>query len=236
VRFFRLSFAAAVLVLVVSVAAIAGTSASQAQSAEAKCVVGGPPTIEGEPNVLEKPAGPKLVIACGKSVVGPFEIVAYDDVKESLCTFVLGEGFGDGECGEAFHESFLARDGFLITGTNWAWGHGPGHSLTSINGRVEPGVARVEVRYHRKHGKASAQVDATIGQVEGELLGKLDQTAPFGRFAVVLPECVVPQDLRILAFDSEGRMIGSEHGQKSHFGGSPCRPEGPGSSDAGGGT
>jgi hypothetical protein len=84
-------------------------------------------------------------------------------------------------------------------------------------------VEQIEVRYHRNEQKAISRTNATVAQVNGELLSSLDQTTPFGRFAVVLPGCNLPQGLRILAFDSEGRMIGSERGRNSGPG-NLCRP------------
>jgi hypothetical protein len=214
---------AALVLVVVCFAALAGARATEARSAEPRCSVGGPPTIEERPSLLQKPSGPQLVIACGSSIEGQFEIVAYTGVKHSLCTVYLGSAVRGAECGGALYESRLARDGFLVTSTDWTSGRGPGRSYTAMRGWVRPDVARVEVRYHRRNGKPLARVDATTAQVNGELLGALDQTAPFGRFAVVLPGCIVPQDLRVLAFDSEGRMIGSIQGRKSGFG-RPCRP------------
>ena len=212
-RFYKPFSAAVLLLVVVSFVAFVGVPTSRAQSADPQCSVGAPPTIEEGPSFLQKPLGPRLVIACGKSVVGPFEIVAYTGVGHSLCTVFLGSAFGGSECGGAFHEAWLARDGFLVTGTSWAWGGGPGRSYTAVRGWLGPDAARIEVRYHRKNEKAISQANATVVQVDGELLSSLGQTTPFGRFAVVLPGCTVPQGLRVLAFDSEGRMIGSERGQ-----------------------
>jgi hypothetical protein len=222
-KFYKHFPAGALLLVVTCLAVVVGVTSSKAQSADLRCSVGGPPTIEEGPDLLEKPLGPRLVIACGKSVVGPFEIVAYTGVNHLLCTFFLGSAFGGGECGRAFHESRLAHDGFLVTGTSWAWGGGPGRSYTAVHGWVEPDVARIEVRYHRRNEKAIARVNATLAQVNGELLSALDQTTPFGRFAVVLPGCTVPQGLRVLAFDSEGQMIGSERGHKQSGIGKACR-------------
>jgi len=102
-------------------------------------------------------------------------------------------------------------------------GRRPWRSYTAVHGWVGPDVARIEVRYHRRNEKPITQVDATVAQVNGELLSALDQTTPFGRFAIVLPGCTVPQGLRVLAFDSEGRMIGSERGRKQSGFGKPCR-------------
>jgi hypothetical protein len=214
--------AATVLLVVACFAVFVGVTTSKAQSADRQCSVGGPPTIEEGPSFLEKPSGPKLVIACGNSVVGPFEIVAYTGVKHLLCTVFLGTAFGDADCGGAIDESRLARDGFLVTGIGQTWGGGPGRSYTTVRGSVRPDVARIEVRYHRRNEKPITQVDATVAQVNGELLSSLGQTTPFGRFAVVLPGCTVPQGLRVLAFDSEGLMVGSERGHKDGFG-RPCR-------------
>jgi hypothetical protein len=216
--------AAALLLALACLLAGVVASPSQARTAEGPCRVGGPPTIE-LPRVLEKPTGPDLVVACGHGVTGPFEIVSYTDKHHELCTEYLGEGFGSGQCGGAFHGSLLAEDGFLTTSIGQAWGGGPGPSYTTITGWVEPEVARLEVRYHRRGAKQGSKADATIGQVNGELLTALDQTEPFGRFAIALQGCSPPQAIHILAFDAQGTLIGSEQGPKSKFGGTPCHPE-----------
>jgi hypothetical protein len=216
--------AATLLLLVACLAAVGVVATPAARSADPTCTVGGPPSLEEGPNLPGKPSSPEVVVACGKSLVGPFQIVVYTDDQHSLCTIVLGEAFGGGDCGGTIHEGRLAHDGFLVTGGNWTWGRGPGRAFTALSGRVLPDVARVEVRYHRQGRKALSRANATVGQVDGELLGTLGQTEPFGRFAVVLPGCTIPQDLRILAFDAEGQMIGSERGRGSAFG-NPCRPQ-----------
>lgn len=58
-------------------AAFVGVTTPEARSADPLCSVGGRPAVEEGPTLPEKPSGPQIVIACGKSVVGPFEIVAY---------------------------------------------------------------------------------------------------------------------------------------------------------------
>jgi hypothetical protein len=220
VKFSKRSFAA-LFFLIFCLAASVGVSASGAQSANPPCTIGGPAEkVEGL--MPGKPSRPPIVIGCGRSLVGPFEIVAYPDAEHNwLCTFFIGSAFGDGDCGGVIHESLLNRNGFVVTGTGWAWGSGPGRPYTALRGEARPDVARIEVRYHRGNEKAISRVNATLAQVSGELLSALEQTTPFGRFAVVLPGCTVPQGLRVLAFDSEGRMIGSQRGRKSRFG-QPC--------------
>jgi hypothetical protein len=217
---------AALLLLAACFAMVITAMTSNAQPADSQCSVGAPPTIEekGPPPLRFKPSSPELVIACGKSVVGPFEIVAYTAVRHHwLCTFVLGPAFGGSECGGALNESRLARDGVLITGSGATSGSGPGRSYTTLHGWVRSDVARIEVRYHRRNEKTITRASATVAQVNGELLSSLDQATPFGRFAVVLPGCTRSQGIRVLALDSEGRMIGSERGRKARFGG-PCQP------------
>jgi hypothetical protein len=225
---------AALLLAVACLLAALGASTSGASAAEPGCTVGKPPTLENGPEVLEKPASPELVIACGHGVTGPYEIAAYTDAHHTLCTIFLGEGFGGGQCGAAFRESQLNRDSFLTTSMNWAWGAGPGPSSTSITGWALPDVARIEVRYHHDNAKPIHHANAILGQVGGQLLTTLGQTEPFGRFAIVLPGCSLPQGIRILAFNPEGTLLGSEQGHKPGFA-PPCHGN-DGSFDAGGGT
>ena len=196
------------------------TAKAQAPSTP-PCSVGGAPEKVSYPIFLSKPSQPAQVIACGTSFVGPFEIVAYPSVKRKwLCTLFLGAPFGDGDCGPDIIQPPVGRD--EIRSFQMGWGGENGSSYTYLSGSLGLDVARVEVRYHRYNKKPINQVNATIAQVNGELLKSLDQTVPFGRFAAVLPGCAVPQGMRIVAFDPEGAIVASERGRKSHFG-NPCR-------------
>jgi hypothetical protein len=89
---------------------------------------------------------------------------------------------------------------------------------------VRSDVARIEVRYYRGHSKSVTHAEATVAQVNGELLNSLGQTTPFGRFAVVLPGCDVAQRMRLVAFNSEGQRVGSQRGRKARWA-APCQPQ-----------
>lgn len=211
---------------------------SKAQSpTPVPCSVGGAPEKASPPFLLSKASHPPRVIACGRSFLGPFEIVAFPSVEhEWLCTVFLGEPFGDSECGPDFegaltlapppfsNTSELPVDGgpIRLSGIGWAWGNGPGPAYTHLEGSLSPGVARVEIRYHRPNRESINRVSATVAQVNGELLSSLYQTVPFGRFAAVLRGCATTQRLRLVAFDAEGQIVGSLRGHRSHFG-NQCR-------------
>ncbi len=216
--------AGVVLLAVACCLAFTGVASANAQSfLTPPCSVGGAPERVSYPSSLifqPKPLQPPHVIACGMSLVGPFEIVAYTSVEHKwLCTLFLGEPFGNSDC-EPPNPPFPDGAGEIRMYQD-GWASGNGSSYTYLSGNVGTGVSRIEIRYHRYKKKPISRVSATVGQVKGVLLTSLHQTVPFGRFAAVLPGCAVPQGMRLVAFDSDGAVIGSQRGQKSRFG-NPC--------------
>lgn len=230
--------AGVVLLVVACCLALTSVAIAKAQPSPATpCSVGGPPEKVNPPSLLSKASHPPKVIACGRSFLGPFEIVAYPSVEhEWLCTVFLGAPFGGGDCGPNVEGALtpaprpftnsgqLPVDGgaIRVSGIGWAWGNGPGPSYTHLEGSLSPGVTRVEIRYHRPNKESISRVSATVAQANGELLSSLYQTVPFGRFAAVLRGCAITQGLRLVAFDTEGHIVGSLRGHKSRIG-NQCR-------------
>jgi len=230
--------AGVVLLVVACCLAFTGVAASKAPSFSGPpCSVGGAPEKVNPPSLLSKASHPPKVIACGRSFLGPFEIVAYPSVEhEWLCTVFIGAPFGGGYCrrdvegGITLAPRSFTNSGQLpvdggpirVFGIGWAWGNGPGPSYTYLEGSLSPGVTRVEVRYHRPNKASINRASATVAQVNGELLSSLYQTVPFGRFAAVLRGCAVPQGMRLVAFNPEGAIVASLRGHKSSFG-NQCR-------------
>jgi hypothetical protein len=160
---------------------------------------------------------PILVLACGRTGflhADPLEILGYD-TSEGLCTTVqvaaAGMQFG-GECEpvEGSWREYTKRP-LSWWGAGWSAG-GRWPSQTNLAGDVDPDVAKVEVRFMRQ-GKVWTKA-ATVAQVEGELLSKLGVSAPFGRFAALLPGCVPPRAINVVARGADGEYLGSERG---HF-------------------
>lgn len=52
-----------------------------------------------------------------------------------------------------------------------------------------------------------------VAQVEGELLSKLGVSEPFGRFAALLPGCVPPKEINVVARGANGEFLGSQRGR-----------------------
>lgn len=86
-------------------------------------------------------------------------------------------------------------------------------------------MATVEVRFHRE-GKIRAKA-ATLAQVDGDLLAKLGVAEPFGRFAAILPGCVPPRAIRVIARGANGEFLGAQRGESflPHFCHLPPPPE-----------
>jgi hypothetical protein len=189
-----------------------GATTSVTPEPPAPCRVGGPPLAT--PTFLQ-PTGPILVVACGTSFVGPFEIAAYPKDR-LLCTTFESAEFGlpgSVTCGK---EPGDADAQIQVMGSGEAYGAAP--SISNVWGEVEPDVASVDVRYHRGRQKAISTVHAAVAQVNGDLLAALHQTAPFGRFGAILPGRAGL--FRVLAFNAEGQIVGSERGSNRFRAGS----------------
>lgn len=200
-------------------------------SPQTPCAVGQPRSIDHRS--LYKPADTPRVIACGRSFLGPFEIIAYSSTEHNLlCTTFLGVPFrGDEGCGQdggiqvvpgVFGRS--GEDNICVYGVTWEEGREQRPtSITYLHGSLSPKVKRVEVRYQRRGRKSFNRVGATVSRVNGNLLESLGQTVPFGKFAAVLRGYAVLQQMRIVAYDAEGHIVESQRGhrfQSAHL----CRP------------
>ena len=202
----------------------AGVAKSKALvSPQTPCVVGQPRNIGHRS--LYKPADTPRVIACGRSFLGPFEIVAFTSLQHnSLCTLFLGGPFmGEGDCAQdggvelapgLFSPS--GDDEMCVLGIWWESGRQAlPSSITYLHGSLSPAVTRVEIRYQQRGNKSFSRVSATVARVNGELLKSLDQASPFGRFAAVLPGYAVLQRTQIVAYDSEGHVVETQRGHRS---------------------
>lgn len=217
------------LVLALAIAAtvvLTSTAATAAPSEQAShCRVGEPTPWHtarfgwGESHV--KFFSPVLVLACGRTGflhAGPLEIVGYD-TEEGLCTSAQvrhqmlfgGICFSEGISWQDFTSKPLKWDG-----AGWSGG-GPLPTQTNLAGYIDTSVANVEVRFHRE-GKIWAKA-ATVAQVDGGLLAKLGVAEPFGRFAALLPGCVPPRAIRVVARGASGEFLGAERGRSllPHF-------------------
>jgi hypothetical protein len=164
---------------------------------------------------------PVLVLACGSSGflnAGPLEIVGYN-TSQGLCTSAQireqmlfgGICFPPGMSWQDFTSRPIKWDG-----AGWSGG-GPTPTATNLAGYIDPDVTAVEVRFHRS-GKVQAKT-ATVAQIDGDLLAKLGVTEPFGRFAAILPGCIPPRAIRVVARGASGEFLGAQRGNSllPHF-------------------
>ncbi len=214
---------AAIVAALVAGAPTSSSAAARSALPHGNCKVGEPTAHQaqrfGHPPGKASPVkfySPILVLACGRTGflhAGPLEILGYD-TSEGLCTTVqvvaVGMQFG-GECEpvEGMWHGFTQAP-LSWWGAGWSGGGG-GASQTNLSGDVDPDVAKVEVRFLR-HGKIWTKA-ATVAQVEGELLSKLGVSEPFGRFAALLPGCVPPKEINVVARGAAGEFLGSQRGR-----------------------
>jgi hypothetical protein len=216
-----LSLAAVIASVFVNVPA-SSSAATAAGPAAGGCRVGEPTTwkttrfgFPGAPIKSVKFYSPVLVLACGRTGfldAGSLEIVGYD-TSEGLCTsaqvrpqMIFGGGcFASGTSWKELTQAPLKWDG-----AGWAGGGG-GPSQTNLAGYIDTDVATVEVRF-RRQGRIWTKA-ATVAQVEGEVLAKLSASEPFGLFAALLPGCVPPKEINVIARGANGDILGSQRGR-----------------------
>lgn len=212
----------AVIVTAFGVRTPASTSAATGSASPHNCKVGEPtssPTARfGHPPGHASPVkfySRVLVLACGRTGflrAGPLEILGFD-TSEGLCTSVqvaaAGMQFG-GEC-EPVEDSWyrFTQAPLWWWGAGWSEG-GSRPSQTNLAGNVDPDVAKVEVRF-RRQGRIWTKA-ATVAQVDGGLLAKLGVSEAFGRFAALLPGCVPPPAINVVARGPNDEFLGSQRG------------------------
>jgi hypothetical protein len=215
----RRALGALVVVSCVFAAATAAVSASPPVNGtrEHPCKVGGPPAWQFwriPPGV--KRLSPTLIIACGRRFLGlPYEIVAVD-TDQGLWVYT-----DSGPLGFSGGTTVLPGAPFGPVGVLQGWGAPP--PRTRLYGTLGGNVARVEVIFHHRSRHERVMRTPTVALVSGELMTRLHQTEPFGAFAMTLPGCVPPKGVRAVAFDAEGRRIGSA--RSLDFTAHPCNPK-----------
>jgi hypothetical protein len=180
------------------------------------CAVGQTTQI---PLSKEKLLTPVFVLACGSTGAlhtGPLEILGFDS-SAGLCSAVrlAGQKRVSESCevlgvpGHPFWRGPLQVN-------LWSWRPEPSRSW--LSGAVDSGVAEAEVRIHRRDGQIYVK-RATMAEVSGELLAKLNQTEPFGLFATVFAGCVPPHGINVVARNAAGELLASQRAAKSplHF-------------------
>ncbi len=185
-----------------------------------KGTVGGAPTRHLNPPDEGKRLTPERVIATGKTYVGRLEIDAYgweplllggDVAPEgpSVCAYIEAPPGSFPYYGDCFAPEEI-RTPIRISGDTEELGSGR-HRNTQIGGPAEPEVARV-VLVVRRPGKSTERLDAMVAQVGGRLQGELGQTVPFTYFYGVVPGNVRVKYVEAVAYDAQGKKLGSTRG------------------------
>jgi hypothetical protein len=195
-----------------------GHASATPGSREHPCRVGGPPAWHFTRVLGVKQLSPVVTIACGRRLVGPYEIVAVD-TSEGLWVFADSgpDGFSEGQ---AIRNPKLDLQEPAITFSQ-GWGGPPARSR--VSGVLAANVTRVEVIFHHRGQHRRLVRAATTARVSGDLLRVLHQTEPFGAYALTMSGCVVPKGVRVVAFDAQGRRVGTARGR--NFIPHPCNPK-----------
>jgi hypothetical protein len=155
---------------------------------------------------LDKPGGPVALACPGKGASGGAAIVGFGLADQACVTaydFRAREAF-DELCEEPKSSWTIQCEGNL--GCTHAFLHEAG--LTRIDGPLDERVKRIRVLVA---GKPLEQ-GVVVAQVE-EKLGRAIQAAErFAFFAIVIPECVEPRQVRIELFGAGGDRIGTAEG------------------------
>lgn len=217
----RIRQVSGVLVAVVCLFAVGNACASASPpipgTREHPCKVGGPPAWyfwRIPPDV--KRLSPIVTIACGRRLLGQsYEIVAVD-TSEGLWVYA-----DSGPLGFSEGQSVLPGAPFGAIDVQSGWGEPP--ARTHLYGVLGANVASVKVIFHHRGQHKRVVRTPTTALVSGELLTELHQTEPFGAYALTISGCVPPKGVRALAFDSQGRRVGSSH--PPSFLAHPCNPK-----------
>lgn len=184
---------------------------------EHPCEVGGPPAwyYSRTPPGVQR-LSPTVTLACGRRLVGkPYEIVAVD-TSEGLWVYA-----DSGPLGYSEGQGARPNDPFAPITVQRGWSAPP--SRTHIFGVLQADVASVEVVFHHRGQRKRVSRTPTTALVSGDLLTELHQTEPFGAYALTIPGCVHPRGIRVIAFNAEGRRIGSA--RPPTFLAHPCNPK-----------
>ena len=206
-----------IALIFLSATASASVSSPMPGTREHRCEVGGPPAWyfpRHPPGV--KRLSPILTVACGRRLLNePYEIVAVD-TNEGLWVYADSGplGFSEGQSG-------FTSAPFGPVSVQSGWSAPP--SQTRLFGVLGANVARVEVIFHHKGQRDRVVRTPTTALVSGELLTELNQTEPFGAYALTISGCVPPKSIRAVAFDAQGGRIGTA--RAGSFPANPCNPK-----------
>lgn len=184
-------------------AASRGGIYAAANDASTSCRVGGPPSLKARrvnSQMGELIAGP-IVIGCGRFNSELIQLVAFHTSKQ-LCVELERpnrKSIDAGQCkpsGLAW--SNYCADLCIFSALPADLGHRRRYRHSIISGQASPKMKSLKVVIHGTN--LVADIRAIEGRVESdELLEALHETEPFLAFGVLLPRCVAPRSVEVVA-------------------------------------
>lgn len=180
--------------------------------------VGGLPTRHLNPPDEGKRLTPERVIATGETIRGRLEVDAYgwerpaeggEREAAAVCTWIEAPPGSFPFYGTCFAPEEV-RTPLKILHDSSELGS-KSQRNTQIGGPAEANVAKV-VLFVRRPGKSVERTDALLARVSGSLQEELGQTAPFTYFLGVIPGDVRSKYVEAVAYDAQGRKLGSTRG------------------------
>jgi hypothetical protein len=194
---------------------------------------GGNPTVREQREVA--PGATATVIATDRTPDGRrFEIVSY---RGSGSGFLTSRGVGGtgicfdvdligpdrsvgGYCG-----ALPPRDVVSIQSSKTGLRLGS-QAASTIEGTVSPRTARVVIRgWSGAPVRLASPLHAVVAPVRGPLVSRIDAPRPFNYYVGFLPQGVHPEDVRVIALDRAGEVIGRDrlHGGRADYPGAYAR-------------
>jgi len=185
------------------------SSVLRASSGEGNaCKVGSSATLH-----VANEKSPQIILACGaRDGVGRYELVGFN-AAAGYCfrVDVIAPGNSEGGICKPTSLPWSAFTNKLkINGVDAIEGNS--YSYTELDGEIPQVASKVSIVV-RTQGHAR-RARATIAAVSGKLMKRLGQTEPFKLFTGVLPGCVPSSDLRIVAENAAGGVVGSVSGNQ----------------------
>lgn len=170
--------------------------------------VGDPPTDDwGLCDRSLRPCSDPLILASGEHFTGSVEVVGFHS-RLGIClaveTLERNGISGYSSCGGPA----LPRKGRAIAIDALGQQNSKHVRSAQISGTLRPDVASVRIRYRRKGNPMGTK--PVFNQIDGELLGRLKESKPFGVFEATMRGCVKPHRIRAIAFDAAGEPLGQD--------------------------
>lgn len=174
------------------------------------------PLVPEAPGFWTDGPGPTLALACLDDRFGSGAIVGFASPDGPSC--VAAYDFQSREesgqlCMEPGVSWMLQCEGDLGCVHSYFY---EGKS-THISGRLDPRVRSIKVLVDGKPVRAGVMV----GQIEGKVARSIQAERPIGFFAIYIPGCVSPPEVKIALFGANGSSLGLAHPWVVHVPGCP---------------